>query len=116
MYWSIRAGTDGIGLDFDFGVFADNMDDAREEAREALIYRGYVLQANKGLYTVHGHPAWEVERCQDGYRIVPLEAAEKTMVGKVRTILTISAKNYAERIKDFTTGRTTLTSAEENER
>lgn len=116
MYWSIRSGTDGIGLDFDFGVFADNMDDAREEARQALIYRGYVLQANKGLFTVHGHPAWELQRGEHGYRIVPLEAAEKTTVGKVKTLLTINAKNYAERIKDAVTGRTTLTSAEESER
>lgn len=57
MYWSIRSGIDGIGLDFDFGVFADDMTGAREEAAESLRNRGYALQAERGLFTVHGHPA-----------------------------------------------------------
>lgn len=99
MYWSIRAGTDGIGLDFDFGVFADDMAQAREEAAESLRARGFALQADKGLYTVHGHPAWELSGDgETGYRIVP--------------IITIAADAYADRIRDVMSGSPTLTSAE----
>lgn len=110
MYWSIRNGTDGIGLDFDFGVFADDMTEARTEAAEILRARGYALQADKGLYTVHGHPAWTLATDGDGYRIVPDDSPEPKPIKT--TIIKLAADAYAQRIKDFTSNRPTLTSAE----
>jgi hypothetical protein len=110
MYWSIRSGTDGIGLDFDFGVFADSIEEARTEAAESLRYRGFDLQADKGLFTVHGHPAWTLATDKNGYVIVPDSPKPRTI-----GIVTISADNYAQRIKDLTDDLPRLTSAEVRE-
>lgn len=116
MYFSIRNGTDGIGLDFDFGVFADDIAQAREEAAESLRARGYALQADKGLYTVHGHPAWILSgNGEIGYSIVPVDADDaetERRTRKVRNIITLDASAYAQRINDFTSNCPKLTSAE----
>lgn len=98
MYFSIRNGTDGIGLDFDFGVFADDVDEARKEAAEMLRRRGYVLQADKGLFTVHGHPAWETD--------------EPKPEPHTETIITIDADAYARRIRASLNNDPYLPSAE----
>lgn len=110
MYWSIRSGNDGIGADFNFGVFADDMAEARQEAAESLRARGYALQADTGLYTVHGHPAWTLATEGDGYRIIPDDSPEPKPIKT--TIVKLDANNYAQRIKDCTSNRPTLTSAE----
>lgn len=111
MYYSIRSGTDGIGLDFDFGVFADDIAQARFEAAESLRNRGFELQADRGLFTVHGHSAWILATDENGYKIVPANSPEPRKI----SIIKISADAYAERIKDFTADRPTLTSAEVDE-
>jgi hypothetical protein len=49
--WTVRAGTDGIGLDL-FHVYAPDMDAARESAREAGKAAGFVFGDN---FTVHAH-------------------------------------------------------------
>lgn len=118
MYYSIRSGTDGIGLDFDFGVFADDIAQARTEAAEMLRNRGFDLQADTGLFTVHGHPAWILSgNSEIGYSIVPLdekdtETMARTEKARKLSIITLDAHNYAERIDEFTSNRPTLTSAE----
>ena len=76
MYYSIRFGTDGMGMDFDRGVFADSIAEARTEAAESLRNGGFPLQADKGLFTVHGHPAFILETDGTGYRIVPDDSPE----------------------------------------
>lgn len=109
MYYSIRSGTDGIGLDFDFGVFADDMAEARTEAAEMLRARGYEPQADKGLFTVHGHARWTLETDENGYLIVPERSGEDP---QPITIITISADNYANRIAEFAADSPELPSAE----
>lgn len=88
MYYTITAGTDGIGLEFPgvSGVFADSIEEARTEAAESLRRAGYALQADKGLFTVHGHRSWT---------------------------LVLDAEKYADRINDARTGRS-LTDATVN--
>lgn len=111
MYYSIRNGTDGIGLDFDFGVFADSIPEARTEAAEMLRNRGFELQADKGLFTVHGHDAWILATDENGYKIVPDTSPEPRKI----TIIKLDAHAYAERINEFAADRPTLTSAEVDE-
>lgn len=98
MYYSIRFGTDGIGLDADFGVFADDVGEARKEAAEMLRRRGYGLQADRGLFTVHGHPAWETD--------------EPKPEPRTETIVTIDADAYARRIRASLNNDPYLPSAE----
>lgn len=110
MYYSIRFGTDGMGMDFDRGVFADSIDEARTEAAEALRYGGFPLQADKGLFTVHGHPAWILQGNEHGYRIVGDDSPAPEP--RKRAIITIDADKYAQRIEDFVNNRPKLTPAE----
>lgn len=121
MYYSIRSGTDGIGLDFDFGVFADDIAQARIEAAESLRNRGFEFQADKGLFTVHGHPAWILSgNSEIGYTIVPLDEKDEETMARTEqtrkiTIIKLDAHAYAERINEFADDRPTLTSAEVDE-
>lgn len=72
MYYTIRFGTDGIGLDFHAGVFADSIPEARTEAATRLYAYGYGITAERGLFTVHGHRSWVLENSNGfGYQIVP---------------------------------------------
>jgi hypothetical protein len=108
MYYSIRNGTDGIGLDFDFGVFADSIPEARTEAAEMLRNRGFELQADKGLFTVHGHDAWILATDENGYKIVPDKSPEPRKI----TIIKLDADSYAARITEFAADSPELPSAE----
>lgn len=84
MLYEIRFGTDGIGLPFG-NVFADDMAEARELAAEKLRAENFHVQADGGLFTVHGHEKWAIFRIQAGL--------------------------YAHRIDDFRENRPELTSA-----
>lgn len=84
MLYEIRFGTDGIGLPFG-NVFADDIDEARERAAEKLRAESYYVQADEGMFTVHGHEKW--------------------------TIFKLSAGLYAQRIDDVRENRSELTSA-----
>lgn len=53
MWFIIRFGTDGIGLDAG-RVFAYGIDNARTLADAYLRATGNRLQSDKGLFTVHG--------------------------------------------------------------
>lgn len=85
MLYEIRFGTDGLGLAFG-NVFADDMNEAREFAAEKLRAENYHLQADEGLFTVHGSEKW--------------------------TIFKFSAGLYAQRIDDARENRPELTSAD----
>lgn len=52
--WTVRPGTDGIGLDM-FHVYAADMDTARRLAADGLRYLGAPLIADGGEFTVHRH-------------------------------------------------------------
>ena len=52
--WTVRPGTDGIGLDM-FHVYADDMETARGLAADGLRYLGCPLTADLGAFTVHRH-------------------------------------------------------------
>lgn len=51
--FEVRFGTDGIGQTAGY-VKARNIDEARARAATNLRVSGYVLQADRGLFTVHG--------------------------------------------------------------
>lgn len=105
MYYTIKGGIDGIGLDFEgvSGIFADGIDEARTVAAEKLRLHGYALQADKGLFTVHGHRSWTLVRGEHGYEIVPDDSPEPVVKTR-RTLLTLQASLYAQRITDAVYG------------
>lgn len=86
MHYEIRFGTDGIGLKYG-DVFADSLDEARLKAEAKLLADPkYSYVGQHGDFSVHGQ--------------------------RPRTIVTLSADAYAQRITDSAANRPTLRSAE----
>ncbi len=108
MFYSIRGGTDGLGLDFENvdGVFADSMDEARESAADKLRRRGYTLQADKGLFTVHGHRSWTLIHENGGFRIEPDDEPGMTVPSPTGSaIVTSDEPGTTITVRNIGTGR-----------
>jgi hypothetical protein len=55
--WTVRAGTDGIGIDL-FHVYAGTMDEARRVARDNAAKAGFVFGDR---FTVHAVRDWDTD-------------------------------------------------------